>query len=103
MTAAALNRSSFAPRIVGVFSLVAFFAVVEILIRSNLISRFIVPPPSEIVASFKRVIVEERVVTRFFQTMVECLTAGLMLTFFGVAGGVLLHRFDLLRRATETW
>jgi NitT/TauT family transport system permease protein len=47
--------------------------------------------------------VEEHVVTRFLFTAGECLAAGLMLTVFGVIGGVVMQRFDLLRRACETW
>ncbi|MBV9557638.1 MAG: ABC transporter permease subunit [Pseudolabrys sp.] len=87
----------------GLFALFVFFAVMEALIRGGLISRFIVPPPSEILLSFKRVIVDEHVVSRFLFTAVECLTAGAMLTVFGMIGGVLLYRFTLLRRACETW
>ena len=41
--------------------------------------------------------------SRFLLTAAECLTAGVMLTVFGVAGGVLMHRFKLLRQACETW
>ena len=72
-------------------------------IQLNFISRFIVPPPSEIVASFGRVIVEEHVFSRFLLTLGECLMAGVMLTMFGIAGGVLMHRVKLLQQACETW
>src|SRR5258705_81431 len=61
------------------------------------------PRPSEIIASFPRIIVEEHVFSRFVATLTECLTAGVMLTVFGVAGGVLMHRFKLLQQACETW
>jgi NitT/TauT family transport system permease protein len=91
------------PAAVGLGSLVAFFLVMELLIRTGLISRFIVPPPSEIIGSFGRVIVEEEILHRFLVTLAECLTAGVMLTIFGVAGGVLMHRFKLLQQACETW
>ena len=77
--------------------------VVELLIRTDLISRYIVPPPSEIAGSFWRVIVEEHVFSRFLLTAAECLTAGVMITVFGVASGVLMHRFKLLQQACETW
>ncbi len=107
MTAAAPAKRSrpnaFAPAAVGVGSLVVFFLVIELLIRIGAINRFIVPPPSEILASFGRVIVEEHVFSRFLLTLAECLTAGVMLTVFGVAGGVLMHRFKLLQKACETW
>ena len=107
MTAAAPAKSSapnsFAPTAVGLGTLVIFLLTVEILIRTGIISQFIVPPPSEIIGSFYRVIVEEHVFNRFVLTLTECLTAGVMLTVFGVAGGVLMHRFKLLQQACETW
>jgi NitT/TauT family transport system permease protein len=106
MTVAATGRSaprSLAPALVGVATLVGVLLTMELLIQLNFISRFIVPPPSEIAASFGRVIVEEHVFTRFLLTLGECLTAGVMLTVFGIAGGVLMHRFRLLQQACETW
>ena len=39
--------------------------VVELLIQTDVISRYIVPPPSEIIASFWRVVTQERVFSRF--------------------------------------
>jgi NitT/TauT family transport system permease protein len=103
LNTATLKRANLAPRLVGIGSLVAFFVVVEALIRVGVINRFIVPPPSEIIASFERVILEEHVFRRFLLTISECLAAGIMLTVFGVAGGVLMHRFKLLQQACETW
>jgi NitT/TauT family transport system permease protein len=91
------------PAFVGVASLVVFLLIVELLIRTDLISRYIVPPPSEIAASFWRVIVEEHVFRRFLLTATECLTAGVMITVIGVASGVLMHRYKLLQDACETW
>jgi NitT/TauT family transport system permease protein len=91
------------PALVGVGALLVALLIVELLIQLNFISRFIVPPPSEIIASFGRVIVEEHVIRRFFLTLGECLTAGVMLTVFGIAGGVLMHRIKLLQQACETW
>ena len=91
------------PALVGVAALLVVLLIMELLIQLNFISRFIVPPPSEIVASFGRVIVEEHVFSRFLLTLGECLTAGVMLTVFGIAGGVLMHRFKLLQQACETW
>jgi len=92
-----------APAAVGLGSLIAFFAVIEVLIRIGILNRFIIPPPSEIIGSFMRVITEEDIIHRFVLTLGECLTAGVMLTVFGVAGGVLMHRFKLLQQACETW
>jgi NitT/TauT family transport system permease protein len=91
------------PAVVGVGSLVVFFLAVELLIQIGVLNRFIIPPPSEVIGSFGRVIVEEHVFSRFLLTAGECLTAGVMLTVVGVSGGVLMHRFKLLQQACETW
>jgi NitT/TauT family transport system permease protein len=101
--AAAWGRTRYAPAAVGAGSFVAFLLAVELLIRVNVINRFIVPMPSDIIAAFPRVIVEEDVLARFLLTAGEAFSASILVTVFGVAGGVLLYRFALLRRATETW
>lgn len=107
MTAATLRKrsrpSAYAPALVGLGTVVAFFMVMELLVQTGMVNRFIVPPPSEILGSFGRVIVEEHVFSRFVLTLTECLTAGVMLTVFGVAGGVLMQRYKLLQQACETW
>jgi NitT/TauT family transport system permease protein len=91
MTAATLAKNRYFPAALGLISLVVFVALIELFIRVGLINRFIVPLPSDIIAAFPRVIVEEHVLDRF------------LLTIFGVAGGVMLYRYHLLRLATETW
>jgi NitT/TauT family transport system permease protein len=91
------------PKTVGALTIVGFLLVVEAVIRVGWLNRYIVPPPSEVIASFYRVITEEHVVFRFFFTAAECLATGILLTVFGVLGGVILQRYELLRQATETW
>jgi NitT/TauT family transport system permease protein len=91
------------PTAVGVSSIVIILAVIEALIRIGLINRFIVPLPSEVIASFGRVILEENILRRFLLTAWECLASGVLLTVFGVAIGVLLHHVKLFRLACETW
>jgi NitT/TauT family transport system permease protein len=103
MTGLATARTRFGPALLGIGGLVAVLVLVEILIRVGAINRFIVPMPSEIGASFERVIVEEDVFGRFWQTMKEAFWAIVLITIVGVSTGVLLHRVTLLRRATETW
>jgi NitT/TauT family transport system permease protein len=95
--------SRFIPPLVGLSTFVLIFVAVEILIRIGLINRFIVPLPSEVVASFGRVIVDEDILHRFLLTGWECLAAGVLLTVVGTAIGALLHRVQLLRLACETW
>lgn len=92
-----------APAATGIACVVLFFAIMEALIRTGVISEYIVPPPSEVMASFGRVIREEQIARRFVFTIGECLVTGVMITVFGVAGGVLMHRYRLLQRALETW
>jgi len=95
--------AGYGPAAVGLVSVAAFFCVLEGLIRAGVISEYIMPPPSHVLAAFGRVIMEEHIVRRFFVTIGECLTTGVMITVFGVAGGVLLHRYKLLQQAVETW
>jgi len=87
----------------GLATLALAIAIVQALIASGRINRFIVPLPTEIAASFGRVIVEEHVLSRFLLTAGEALAAGLLLTVVGISIGVLLNRFRLLRLACETW
>lgn len=103
MSAVRARLADAAPAAVGVGTLAAALAVVELLIRAGAINRFIVPLPSQIAMSFERIIVEENVVGRFLVTSGEMLAAGLVLTVLGVAIGALMHRVPLLRQATETW
>ncbi len=100
---AALTRSRYFPLAFGLATLVFIFAVIEALIRVDVINRFIVPMPSQIVASFERVIVEEDIPGRFWLTFKEALIAGAMITVVGVGIGFLFFRFNILRRACETW
>jgi NitT/TauT family transport system permease protein len=91
------------PAATGIAAVIAAALVVEVLIRSGWINRFIMPPPSEVIGSFARLVSEEHIGRRFLLTAAECLTAGIMITIVGVAGGVLMQRFTLLQKACETW
>jgi len=103
MTTATLARQRYVAPALGLGSIIVFTALVELLIRIGLINRFIVPLPSDIIAAFPRVIIEEDVLRRFLLTAGEAFSASILVTIFGVAGGVLLYRYHLLRLATETW
>jgi NitT/TauT family transport system permease protein len=102
-SSSALTRMPWFPAALGFGSFVLAVAIFEVLIRAGLINRFIVPMPSQIGAAFERVIVEEHLFERFVLTFKECLYAALLLAVFGISIGALLHKVDLLRRATETW
>ncbi|HVJ73700.1 MAG TPA: ABC transporter permease subunit [Casimicrobiaceae bacterium] len=103
MSTLAAGGSPWPARAFGVASVVAAFALVEALIRVGTINAFIVPLPSQIVAAIPRIVAEEHVPARFWQTTQEVLWAALLLGTVGVGLGVLLYRYRVLRLATETW
>jgi NitT/TauT family transport system permease protein len=97
------KANKYLPALIGIGTLIGALVLIEGLIRAGAVNRYIVPLPSEILASFRRVIVEEDILGRFLLTSGEALAAGLLLTIVGISAGVLLHRVRLLRLATETW
>src|SRR5262245_5553583 len=98
-----LSRSRYFPAVLGVGSLVAFLLVVEVLLYFDILIRYVIPPPSDVLIALPRVIMEEHVLSRFLLTAGESVVAGALVTIVGIAGGVLLYQFSLLRLATETW
>jgi NitT/TauT family transport system permease protein len=103
MSAAGFIARRGAAPLIGLGSFMLILATVEILIRAGLINRYIVPLPSQVAASFWRVITEEDILHRFLFTAWECFAAGVLLIVFGIAIGILLHRVRLLRAACENW
>jgi NitT/TauT family transport system permease protein len=97
------SKSRHFPPLLGLGSFIAFVVFVEILIQVDILNRFVIPPPSEVIAALPRIVAEEHVLSRFALTAGEALTASVLVSIFGVAGGVLLYQFNLLRLATETW
>lgn len=88
---------------VGLGTLLAALLALEALIQTGWVSRYVMPPPSAVAASFGRVILEEHVLHRFLLTAGEALAAGVLLAVVGISSGALLHRWPLLRQAVETW
>ncbi|HXX84646.1 MAG TPA: ABC transporter permease subunit [Casimicrobiaceae bacterium] len=103
MSTSRLASSRTAARWFGIVSVVAAIGLVELLIRAGVINRFIVPLPSQIAAALPRIIAEENVLHRFWQTTQEILWASLLLAVVGISLGALLYRFRVLRLACETW
>ena len=87
----------------GVVTLVAIGALVELLLRAGAINRFVVPLPSQVLAAIPRIVAEEGVPHRFWQTTLEAWWASALIVAVGIALGMLLYRYRLLRRACETW
>ena len=103
MNATALTRSRSAPILLGIATLAAFIALMQVLVETGLLNRFIVPPPSDVALAFERVIMEEHILARFLLTMQECVSCAVLLAVFGISIGTLLHKVNILRLATETW
>ena len=89
--------------LLGVVTLVGIGALVELLIRAGAINRFVVPLPSQVLAAIPRIVAEESVPHRFWQTTLEAWWASALIVVVGIALGMLLYRYRLLRRACETW
>jgi NitT/TauT family transport system permease protein len=100
---AAWTASRTAARGFGVITTVAAIAAIEALIRVGVINRFVVPLPSEIVLAIPRIVAEDNVLHRFWQTAQEVLWASLLLAGVGVGLGAVLYRYHLLRLACESW
>ena len=103
MSGITLAASRSAARVVGAVTVLAAVALVELAIRGGAINRFIVPLPSEILLAIPRIIVDENVLHRFWQTTQEILWASLLLAVVGIPLGLLLYRVRILRLACETW
>ena len=103
MSGSTLAASRSVARVVGALTVLAAVALVELAIRGGAINRFIVPLPSEILVAIPRIIVEENVLHRFWQTTQEILWSTLLLAVVGIPLGLLLYRVRILRLACETW
>lgn len=89
--------------LIGVASILALLALLEALIRTDAISAYVVPLPSDVALSLWRVVAEEHVLTRFLITAGEALAAGTLVLVVGLPLGLLLFRAPLMRAAFEPW
>jgi NitT/TauT family transport system permease protein len=103
MTVRSFAVSTPGARVFGVVTTATVIALAEAAIRANVINPFIVPLPTQILVAIPRIVAEENVAHRFWQTTQEVLWASLLLAVVGVALGMLLYRFRTLRLACETW
>jgi ABC-type nitrate/sulfonate/bicarbonate transport system permease component len=91
------------PAAIGVASIVAAFGVLEVLLRTGLVNRYIIPLPSDVIMSLWRVIEEEDILLRLRETAFEMSVAAILVIIIGVPIGTLLYWFRPLRRAIEDW
>ena len=103
MTLARPALRRFGAPALGIATILGVGVLVEALIRTGILNRFVIPLPSQVILAIPRVVAEESVPHRFWQTTLEALWASAMLVVVGIAIGMLLFRFRLLRRACETW
>ena len=103
MTGRAGARSRYLAPAISLGTIVGSLAVMQGLITAEIVSPYIVPLPTDILASFERVVVEEGIPGRFAVTVGETLAAGLLIMLVGVPVGLLLYRFGRLREAFEPW
>lgn len=103
MTLRRLGDSRLVAGLFGAACVILAFGVVEILVRTAVVNPYIVPPPSAILKAIPRIIAEENVVHRFWQTAQEMLWAAMLLAVVGIPLGVLLYGSRLLRSAFESW
>lgn len=87
----------------GLLTVMALLALLQWTIGTGLVDAYVVPLPSDVLASLPRLVAEEGIVGRFAVTAAETLCAGLLALAAGVAAGVALHSAPRLRRAFEPW
>ncbi len=97
------RRRDYRPAALAWASLILVFCLVEALIRTGVLSVYVVPLPSSIVAAIPRVVAEESIGRRLLLTGGEALGASVLLIVVGTGLGILLYRSRLVRAATENW
>jgi NitT/TauT family transport system permease protein len=75
----------------------------EFAARAGLVSSFLLPPPSAVLASIPMLFAQERLAQRLGATVAEVLAGGGVGTLAGVSIGWLLHRWHPLRQAFLSW
>lgn len=100
---AAIEKAKFGPALMGVVSIVLLLTLIELLIGVDLLDRFVIPMPTDVIWALPRIVAEEAVIARFYETAFEVAVATLLVAAVGIGGGVVLYKSAVLRLATETW
>ncbi len=96
-------KSRWLPIALGAGTVIAVFAILELLLRIGVVNKYIVPYPSDVIMSLERILVEENVVGRTRETAFEMFVSCLMVIVVGVPIGTALFRYRALRRAVLDW
>lgn len=98
-----LASSARVPALAGILLIVILAVLLELLTRSNVISPFTIPPPSDILASVPRLFREEHLFRLFLVTFGVILAATALCVVIGIPLGLLLYVKRDLGRAYESW
>src|SRR5712671_7513508 len=79
----------------------AAVAVLEALCRVGVIDRFTMPPPSRILEDLVRLLIAAKLYGAIVKTLTNVAIAFGLAATAGLAAGVLIHRFRLLREALD--
>jgi NitT/TauT family transport system permease protein len=88
---------------VGLASVLVLGAAVQVLLLTGVISVYIMPLPTEVIAALLQVVRDEHVPTRFLLTTAETAAAGALILAVSVPLAFLLRTVPVLRRAFEPW
>jgi len=96
-------RPAGAATALGLATVAALVVAAELMIDRGWINELVVPRPSDVLASFPRLVAEEDVVPRVVRTALETAAAAALVAVAGTALGVLLYRRRVWRAALVTW
>ena len=91
------------PRVVALGTLLALLLTLEAASVLGLVNRFLVPPPSAILASFPLLFTEEHLLSRFASTATEACAAAFLAVLLGSLLGWSFYRSRNMRLAFRSW
>lgn len=92
-----------APRAVGVGTLICLLLVLEGASAAGLVNPFLVPAPSTIIANFRMLFAEEHLLQRFASTATKACAAALLAVLLGGFLGWAFYRSRNMRLAFRSW
>ncbi|RAI44155.1 hypothetical protein CH341_10635 [Rhodoplanes roseus] len=98
------RRPRFSPApLLGVATVLGLLAALEALIRTGLVSPFVVPPPSTVLLAGIDLLWHGNGLEALLATAFELLSAAVLVGLIGLSVGTLLYRVTALRRTYEGW
>nr|WP_099059849.1 ABC transporter permease subunit [Rhizobium sp. ACO-34A] len=76
---------------------------VEILVRTEMLNPYIIPPPSDVFRAVPRLVAEHGILLRVAQTAYEVVATGLLVCVVGIPIGVVMNAWRSVRDALEAW